>query len=346
MAGTIPLSMTQQFDIYGKPLSGGQLYIMQAGTVSTPQDAFADVNLSIKMPYPMVLDAAGRVPQFFLADASSGGSSTVKIRLQDKTGVVQLASDGILVIGPSGGSGGGGTTVDPNALNQTGNIILRYGVGAFAGHVRLNGLSIGNASSGATERPLADTQNLFLQLYAADSSLVLRDASQNVVARTNAANDYNTLNRNLALPDFRGYAIGALDDMGNTPAGRLTAAFWGGNPLQLGAFGGGESYALAIGQIPNITSVNAAQSISVGPSGGGPRSNVAGTSNSIGSQPSPSTGGNPVPYASGTGDWTALQLPFTGNNSISVTSQSTGGTNGAAHRTIGPRKLCTFYIRL
>jgi hypothetical protein len=47
MAGTIPLSMTQQFDVYGQPLSGGQLYIIQAGTVSTPQDAFADTGLTI-----------------------------------------------------------------------------------------------------------------------------------------------------------------------------------------------------------------------------------------------------------------------------------------------------------
>ena len=68
MAGTIPISMTQQFDIFGKPLAGGQLYIIQSGTVSTPQDAFQDTGLTILQPYPMTLDAGGRVPQFFLAD--------------------------------------------------------------------------------------------------------------------------------------------------------------------------------------------------------------------------------------------------------------------------------------
>ena len=102
------LSMTQQFDEYGQPLSGGQLYIIQAGTVSTPQDAFQDFGLTIKMPYPMVLDAAGRVPQFFLSDGY------VKVRLQDTHGVVQLAAETVLVIGPSAGGGGGGATcVDP-----------------------------------------------------------------------------------------------------------------------------------------------------------------------------------------------------------------------------------------
>ena len=153
MAGTIPLSMTQQFDVYGQPLAGGQLYIIQAGTVSTPQDAFQDTALTIKQPYPMTLDAAGRVPQFFLNDPSGGGNATVKVRLQDKNGVVQLSSDGILVIGPSGGTGGGGGGLsgDASQLFQTGDIKPRYGVGIHPGvtpgWVRCNGLTIGSATA-------------------------------------------------------------------------------------------------------------------------------------------------------------------------------------------------------
>ena len=145
MSGTIPLSLTQQFDEFGKPLKGGQLFLIQAGTVSTPQDGFQDSQLTIKMPYPITLDAAGRIPQFFVADGF------IKVRLQDARGVVQLAADAIQVIGPSGG-GGGGTPVDPNALIQMGNIIARYGVGILTGYVRLNALTIGSSTSGATER--------------------------------------------------------------------------------------------------------------------------------------------------------------------------------------------------
>ena len=78
MSGTIPLSMTQQFDVYGQPLSGGQLYIMQAGTVATPQNPYQDAALTILNPNPIILDAAGRIPQFFLADGY------IKIRLTDK----------------------------------------------------------------------------------------------------------------------------------------------------------------------------------------------------------------------------------------------------------------------
>ena len=97
MSGTIPLSMTQQFDEFGEPLSGGQLYIFQAGTVATPQNPYHDAALTLVMPNPITLDQAGRIPQFFLADGY------IKIILNDVNGITQLAADGILVIGPFGG---------------------------------------------------------------------------------------------------------------------------------------------------------------------------------------------------------------------------------------------------
>jgi hypothetical protein len=59
MPGTIPLSMTQQFDVYGQPLAGAKLYLIQAGTVSTPQNGFQDLDLTIPLPNPITLDAAG-----------------------------------------------------------------------------------------------------------------------------------------------------------------------------------------------------------------------------------------------------------------------------------------------
>jgi hypothetical protein len=158
MAGTIPLSLTQQFDEFGKPLSGALLYIIQAGTVSTPQQPYQDAALTITQPNPIPLDAAGRVPQFFLADGY------IKVRLDDKFGVTQLARDGILVIGPSAGGGGGGG-VDPTTLIQTGAIQPFYGVGVLAGFVRLNGRTIGSATSGATERANSDCQALFNFLW-------------------------------------------------------------------------------------------------------------------------------------------------------------------------------------
>lgn len=40
MSGTIPFSLSQQFDEYGMPLSGGLMYFIEAGTTSTPQNAY------------------------------------------------------------------------------------------------------------------------------------------------------------------------------------------------------------------------------------------------------------------------------------------------------------------
>ena len=238
MAGTIPLSMTQQFDVFGKPLAGALLFIIQAGTVSTPQDAFQDTALTIKMPYPMTLDAAGRVPQFFVADG------TVKIRLQDASGVTQLAADSVLVIGPSAG-GGGGTPVDPTQLIQTGNMIHRHGVGVLAGYVRLNALTIGSATSGATERANADCQALFNYLWLVDPNLVVvggRGAS--------AAADW-TANKKLTLPDARCRPLVGLADMGGATSTLFNGVvFTTGTPTTLGATAGRSTRQLTASQMP------------------------------------------------------------------------------------------------
>jgi hypothetical protein len=318
--------MTQQFDIYGKPLAGGQLYIIQAGTVSTPQDAFQDTNLSIKQPYPMTLDAAGRVPQFFLADASVGGNSTVKIRLQDKNGVVQLASDSVLVIGPSGGTSGG-STVDPTQLIQTGNMILRYGVGVLTGYVRMNGLTVGSATSGATERGNADTQNLFQYLWGADPNLVLTPARG-----ATAAADWSA-NKQIALPDWRGYAVGALDDMGNSPSGRLGSYFL--SATTLGATAGSPSMTLAATNLPPYTPAGGVSSSltdlgKIVQTNGGPNQNLA-----------PGTGGF---------GWNNVPTNINGDAIAGVSSAFTGtaapGWNQTPFGIISPRKLCTFYLKL
>jgi hypothetical protein len=114
-AGTVPgISMTQQLDEFAKPLSGGKLFLIQAGTNSAPQNCYQHTALTIPHPNPITLDAAGRIPQLFCADGS------IKIRLTDKLGVTKLVQDNLLVVGPSGGGGGG--VVDPTTILSTGDI--------------------------------------------------------------------------------------------------------------------------------------------------------------------------------------------------------------------------------
>jgi microcystin-dependent protein len=311
MSGTIPLSMTQQMDQYGDPLLGGKLYFFVAGTVSNP----------------ITLDATGRVPQLFIADG------LIKVRLTDALGVTQLVADNVQVIGPSSGGGGGGATVDPTAVYTTGDLKPRYGIGAHTGWVRLNGNTIGSATSGATERPNADTQPLFQYLWNVDSTLVVsggRGAS--------SLADWSA-NKTLALPDWRGHAIGGLDDMGAAAAGRLTAAYFGGVPTQLGASGGGESFTLLTAQMPS-------------------HYHTAGISDPGHVHfylPGEMYGLHPAGIQGfGSGPYVQVQLPqaissaLTGVrlNGVAGLDSTFNTGNDQPHRTIGPRKLCTIYIKL
>jgi hypothetical protein len=239
-AGTIPFSMTQQLDRYGVPLSGCLLYTIQAGTTSTPQNAYKDTALSLVQPNPMVCDSSGRLPQFFLADGQ------IKIRLLDKLGNPQVVLDNILVIGPSSG-GGSGATIDPTTIAATGDLKEAYGTQVITGWVRFNGRTIGNATSGATERANADTQALFLYLWAADPNLTVSGG------RTTAAADY-AANKTITLPDGAGRALAGLDDMGAGPKGRLTATYFGTAATVLGAAGGSQTGSLtSVNQMPPYT---------------------------------------------------------------------------------------------
>lgn len=209
MAGSISLSLSQQFDELGKPLSGGRLFFIQAGTTSTPQNAYYDTDLTLPLPNPVTLDAAGRVPAFYLADGQ------IKIRLTSSTGVTQIEQDNLLVIGPSSGGGGGGT-VDPTTVFQTGDCLWLDIQGSRTGWVRDNGRTIGSAASGATERAHADTSALFVYLWNTFSNTVCPVSTGR---GANAAADF-AANKTITLPDKRGYVPGGLDDMGNSAAGR------------------------------------------------------------------------------------------------------------------------------
>jgi len=330
MAGTISLSMTQQLDVYGKPLGGGQLYIIQAGTVATPQNAFQDEALTIPMANPIPLDAAGRIPQFFLDDGQ------IKIRLQDKNGVIQLQADNILVIGPStGGGGGGGGAVDPTTILSTGDLKVRYDTAVIPGWVRANGHTIGSALSGASELADATAQALFQFLWGIDNTLAVIPSRG-----LTAISDWGA-NKQITLPDWRGRVLAGLDGMGNTPASRLTTSNFGSNPDVLGAAGGIEVHTLTTAQMPvhhhtagiyDPTHSHAVTAVggSTGPvslQGGGtfPGAYISGVASSLGTT------------AASTG------IHINSSNGLDTTYNVGGST---AHPNCQPTKLVTVYLKL
>jgi hypothetical protein len=234
MSGTINLALSQQFDMDGKPLSGGLLYFYQAATSATPQDAFQDTALTIKHPNPLALDASGRIPMFYLADGS------IKIRLTDKNGLTIIAADSLLVIGPSSGATTGGSGVDPNTVLAYGDIKARFGTGKIAGWSRCNGGTIGPTGSGASEDVGNQCQQLFEYLWGFPSLTVTPPRGGT------AHNDWLAGNKVLSLPDLRGRTLAGLDTMGAaTGALRLSSTFWGAAPDTVGNAGGNEKTTLA-----------------------------------------------------------------------------------------------------
>jgi hypothetical protein len=316
-AGTIPgISMAQQLDELAKPLSGGKLYLIQAGTTSTPQNCYQDTALTIAWPNPVTLDAAGRVPQLFCADGN------IKIRLTDKNGVQKLVQDNLLVVGASGGGGGGGT-VDPTTILATGDIKVSYGTGVLSGFVRANGRTIGSATSGATERANADTQSLFQYLWGADANLAVSGGRG-----VSAAADW-AANKTITLPDCRSRALAGLDDMGNTAAGRITADYFGSSPTVLGAAGGFQGRTLVTANLPPYT----------------PSGTIANGAISISGNAAANGGGSSTP-----GGGFAINAPGSATLSASQgASTFTGSAQGGASApfaTMQPTMLVTIYIKL
>lgn len=312
MAGSISLSLSQQFDSLGNPLAGGKLYTYAASS-TTPQSAYQDTALTLPYPNPLILDSAGRVPAFYLADGN------IKIRLTDANGVVQVTADNLLVIGPSSGSGST-PSVDATTVLATGDIKTRYGTGTLSGFVRLNGRTIGSATSGASERANSDCDALFEYLWAADANL-----SVSTGRGASAAADW-AANKQLTLPDARGRVLASLDDMGNSAAGRLTSL----SATTLGASGGKELLTLLRSDLPN-TSV----SVTV---------TDPGHTHTVSARSSGGSGG--TDYAGGTTIGQQTITSSSATTGISAAFNLNGNITQTTPATIPPVLLVTNYIKL
>lgn len=328
-AGTVPgFNLVPTFDLTGKIAPGCKLYVIQAGTVSTPQNPYQDSGLTILAPNPLTCDAAGRLPQWFVADGN------IKLRLTTSTGTQIFVQDNLLVVGASSGGGGGGS-VDPTTILATGDFKLVYNTGTLTGFVRCNGRTIGNATSGATERANADTSALFAFLWNNDSNLSVSGGRG-----VSAAADY-AANKAITLPDCKGRSIAGLDDMGASAAGRLTSSYFGATATTLGAVGGGESTTLTLAQLPTGITSSGSNSITVNTAFAGEVFPTVASGNSWFLDSTSGSGAFFARLNSSTSVFNRSSL--SGSNSIAVTSNNTSGN---AHRTVQPTILMTIYIKL
>jgi len=317
LAGTIfSLALSQQMDSQGKPLLNAPLFVYAANT-STPADTYEDYGLEIANPWPLRTDGNGRLPPFWLEDGA------YRARLTDEAGaVVYFDIPFVQALGPSEGSegGGGGGSVDADAIFQTGDMKWRPTSGTLTGWVRANGRTIGSATSGATERANADTQPLYEHLWNNFSNAVCAVTGGRGVS---AASDFNA-NKSIAIYTMRGKGQRGLDDMGSSAAGVLT----GGTPTVAGSSSGTEKKTIAKENLPSYTLPNTLD-ISGSQSGGLVR-NLSESKRNV-------DGG---PAANVVDD-----ISFN-TTTLSIAGSITSGGSGESINTMDPYMLGTFYVKL
>jgi hypothetical protein len=239
MPAFMPLSGQVVFDAQppffnSAPLVGAIVSVFDAGT-NTPRTAYRDGLATTPWAVAdLKTDASGRIPSIWVV----GGN--IKVRVVAIDGRVILDIDQLPgepgAVGSSGGSGAA-TELFPGAL--TGSVVD----GIIPGWVRANGLTIGNAGSGATERPHADTEPLFVALWP--NTLFAVSGGRGATPAADFA-----AGKQLSLPNLNGATLVAVDGMGSLATGKLTGVtFATGNSSTIGSSGGAASVALTVAQL-------------------------------------------------------------------------------------------------
>lgn len=331
MSGTFPgTANTQQFDINGNPLSACLLTVYVGGFM-TLAATYQDIGLTIPAQNPLVGDASGRIPLFFVADGSYALRLTDQFGIQSNGGYFypQIPSIG------ASSSGGGGTPVDPTTVFSTGDVKWRLEESTISGWVRVNGRTIGNASSGASERSNADCQALFVYIWT-----TYADAICPVIGGRGAGAlaDFNA-GKQITLLDARATAIFGLDDMGSSASGAFTGVpFSAGNATTGGSSAGTNSTALTAQNIPTINSAN---NSTVTFTGATTQKVVNGPN-----QGSAQAGGNQV-TASDPGSGGALsQVGVVASGAAGTVGVTSNNTGGLAFPMVPSALLGTLFVKL
>ncbi|WP_027039120.1 hypothetical protein [Mesorhizobium ciceri] len=226
-------------DPTGTPYSGLKAYFYDAGTL-TPLVTYTDAGLSIPNDHPVVADSGGEFPPVFLPEQID-----YHLRIETADGSTLRDIDNIsapTTVVPDPPSGG----TDVQYLFNTGDIKTAWRATVPTGFVRCNGRTVGNATSGATERANADTSALFQFLWTEDANLAVSGGRG-----ATAVGDY-AASKTIALPDLRGRALFGLDGMGGADANRvLDADTTGGNSNVVGAVGGESKHTLLTAELPS-----------------------------------------------------------------------------------------------
>lgn len=194
---------TFEVDKNGVPMAAAQLFFYTAGT-STPQNTYADATLTTANTNPVIADANGRFGQIWLIPSAAYKVALYTAVTPDNpTGTLIWSEDGI---GPAAAG----------VPTQTAGIVGE--IRAFAG------ISSAIPSGWAACYGQAVSRVTYATAFAA------------LGTTWGAGDGSSTFN----LPDLRGRSLFGLDNMGGSPANRVTAAVSNVAGATLGATGGTE----------------------------------------------------------------------------------------------------------
>lgn len=139
-----------------------------------------------------------------------------------------------------------------NSVKKTGDVEWRLEINARIGFVKMNGTTMGNASSGAAQRANADTENLFNYIWDNVADVV---AAVSGGRGANAPADF-AANKTIIVPTLQGRTQAGLDTMGGSAAGIISDTYitgGGGDSDLVGGTGGGQKTTFLEENLPAMT---------------------------------------------------------------------------------------------
>lgn len=190
-------------------------------TLSDSQEIVNAITVSGTLVSNATIIFSGRGGTWIVRNATTGNFSvTCKVSGQTGVEITQGSTQPVYCNGTdiqAAGASSAATSI------PVGTVAPYIATTAPTGWVRANGRTIGNGSSGGTERANADTATLYALLWDnySNSVLAIQDSAGTLTTRGVSATADYAANKRLPLPDLRGRAWFGLDDMGNSAASRL-----------------------------------------------------------------------------------------------------------------------------